>query len=50
MAEECGGMMGGYSAGSWPRDIKQAYNFKSNSKPRSVTTGSGSDPYLALVM
>ena len=40
--------MSGYSAGSWPRDIKQACNFKSNSKPRSVTTGS--DPYLALVM
>ena len=48
VAEDQGGMMGGHSAGSWPRDVKQAYNLKCNSKPRS--TVSGTDPYLALVM
>ena len=48
VAEDQGGMMGGHSAGSWPRDVKQAYNLKCNSKPGS--TVSGIDPYLALVM
>ena len=48
VAEDQGGMMGGHSAGSWPRDVKQAYNLKCNSKTGS--TVSGTDPYLALVM
>ena len=48
VAEGQGGMMGGHSAGSWPRDVKQAYNLKCNSTPGS--TVSGIDPYLALVM
>ena len=48
VSEEQGGMMGSQSAGSWPRDVKQAYNFKCNSK--SGSTVSGTDPYLALVM
>ena len=26
VAEDQGGMMGGHIAGSWPRDVKQAYN------------------------
>ena len=48
VAEDQGGMMGGHSAASWPRDVKQAYNLKCNSKTGS--TVSGTDPYLALVM
>ena len=48
VAGEQGGMMGRHSAVSWPRDVKQAYNFKCNSK--SGSTVSGTDPYLALVM
>ena len=48
VAEDQGGMMGGHSAGSWPRDVKQAYNLKCNSKP--VNTVSGTDPYSALVI
>ena len=48
VAEDQGGMMGGHSAGSWPRDVKQAYNLKCKSKPGSTVRGT--DPYLALVM
>ena len=40
--------MSGHSAGSWPRDVKQAYNLKCNSKPGS--TVSRTDPYFAHVM
>ena len=42
--------MSGHSAGSWPRNIKQAYNLKSNSKPSCSTSTRRSDPYLGLVM
>ena len=48
VAEDQGGMMGGHSAGSWLRDVKQAYNLKCSSKPGS--TANGTDPYLVLVM
>ena len=42
--------MDGHSAGSWPRNISQAYNTKKNKDNPSPTILNKNDPYLALVM
>lgn len=49
VAEERGGLMSGHSAGSWPRDITQAYNLQKKDDASSCKL-SKSDPHLALVM
>ena len=49
VAEGSGGLMSGHSAGSWPRDITQAYNLQKKDDASSCKL-SKSDPYLALVM
>lgn len=41
--------MSGHSAGSWPRDITQAYNLQKKDDASSCKL-SKSDPYLVLVM
>lgn len=50
VAEGCGGLMDGHSAGSWPRNISQAYNIKKNKDTPSPNILNKNDPYLALVM
>ena len=42
--------MDGHSAGSWSRNISQAYNIKKNKDTPSPTILNKNDPYLALVM
>ena len=43
-------MLNGNSSGSWPRDIKQAYNLKSRIDCKAPNIAVSSDPYMALVM
>ena len=50
VAENLGGMLNGNSSGSWPRDIKQAYNLKSRIDCKAPNIAVSSDPYMALVM
>ena len=50
VAEELGGMSNGSSSGSWPKDIKQAYNLKSRIDCKRQNVAVTSDPYMALVM
>ena len=50
VAEELGGMSCGSSSGSWPKDVKQAYNLKSRTGCKPLNVAVTSDPYLALVM
>ena len=38
VAEECGGLMSGHSAGSWPRDIPQAYNLQKKRRRLQLQT------------
>ena len=49
VAKGCGGSMSEHSAGSWPRDITQAYNLQKNNDASSCKL-SKSEPYLVLVM
>lgn len=50
VAEEVGGMLNGSSSGSWPKNIKQAYNLKTRVHCKSSEVAATSDPYMALVM
>ena len=44
VAENLGGMLNGNSSGSWPRNIKQAYNLKSRINCKAPNIVVSSDP------